>query len=82
MVKQIFVNKILSDKEVSDLEGTWITEKHIKYPIINEDSDVEPDINEDFDNDDELISNLNGKNKVTVPSGYLYLGHGLPGFYM
>ena len=40
MVKQIFVNKILSDKEVSNLEGNWITEDHIKLPIINEDSDV------------------------------------------
>ena len=32
---------------------------------INDDSDVDPDINEEFDNDDELISNLNGKNKVS-----------------
>ena len=46
MVKQIFVNKILSDKEVSNLEGTWITEDHIKLPIINEDSD---NLNEQID---------------------------------
>ena len=32
---------------------------------INYDSDLDPDINEEFDNDDELISNLNGKNKVS-----------------
>lgn len=40
MVKQLYVNKILSDEDVSKLEGTWITEKHIKMPIINEDTDV------------------------------------------
>tara|TARA_B110001469_G_scaffold126883_1_gene145790 strand:+ start:2726 stop:3736 length:1011 start_codon:yes stop_codon:yes gene_type:complete len=40
MVKQLFVNKILTDKEVSNLEGTWITEEHIKLPIIDCDSDV------------------------------------------
>ena len=29
--------------------------------VNNDDSDVDPDINEDFDNDEKLISNLNSK---------------------
>ena len=40
MVKKIIVTKILSDEEVSKLEGTWIEESHIKIPIIKTDSDV------------------------------------------
>jgi len=40
MVKKIIVTKILSDEEVSKLEGTWIEESHIKRPIIKTDSDV------------------------------------------
>ena len=40
MVKKIIVTKILTDEEVSKLEGTWIEESHIKRPIIKTDSDV------------------------------------------
>ena len=40
MVKKIIVTKILTDDEVSKLEGTWIEESHIKRPIIKTDSDV------------------------------------------
>jgi hypothetical protein len=39
-VKRIIVNKILTDKEISNFEGKWIDESYIKYPIINSDTDV------------------------------------------
>ena len=39
-IKRLFVQKILTDKEVSNLEGTWIDESHIKLPLIKEDTDV------------------------------------------
>ena len=39
-VKRLFVQKILTDDEVSNLEGTWIDESHIKLPLIKEDTDV------------------------------------------
>ena len=39
-VKRLFVQKILTDKEVSNLEGTWIDESHIKLPLVKEDTDV------------------------------------------
>ena len=35
-IKRLFVQKILTDKEVSNLEGTWIDESHIKLPLIKE----------------------------------------------
>jgi len=40
MVKKMIVSKILSNEEVSKLEGTWIEESHIKHPIIKSDTDV------------------------------------------
>ena len=40
MVNKIIVNKILSDEEVSKLEGNWIDESYIKKKIINTDTDV------------------------------------------
>ena len=39
-VKRLFLQKILTDKEVSNLEGTWIDESHIKLPLVKEDTDV------------------------------------------
>jgi hypothetical protein len=39
-IKKLLVNKILTDNEIKDLEGTWIEEHHIKQPIINKDTDV------------------------------------------
>jgi len=39
-VKRLFVQKILTDDEVSNLEGTWIDESHIKLPLVKEDTDV------------------------------------------
>ena len=35
-IKQIFIDKILKDDEVSKLEGTWIDKSYIKHPIIKE----------------------------------------------
>ena len=35
MVKKLIVSPILTDKEVSVLEGKWVEESDIKHPIIN-----------------------------------------------
>ena len=40
MVKKIIVNKILSDEESANIEGKWIDESYIKYPLIQSDTDV------------------------------------------
>ena len=40
MVKKIVVKQIMSNQEVSELEGKWIEESHIKHPIIKSDTDV------------------------------------------
>ena len=40
MVQRLFVQKIFSDDEVSNLEGTWIDESYIKLPLVKEDTDV------------------------------------------
>ena len=40
MVKKIIVKKFTSDKESADLEGKWIDESYIKYPLIQSDTDV------------------------------------------
>tara|TARA_Y100001980_G_C14555052_1_gene342810 strand:+ start:4150 stop:5133 length:984 start_codon:yes stop_codon:yes gene_type:complete len=40
MIKELIIKKILTDKEVSDLEGTWIDNSFIKHPVINSDTDV------------------------------------------
>ena len=40
MVKKLVVEKLMSDEEVANLEGKWIEESHIKYPIIKSDTDV------------------------------------------
>ena len=39
-VKKLLVNKILSDDEMKEIEGTWIEESHIKHPVLNESTDV------------------------------------------
>lgn len=38
--KKIICNKILSDNEVSNLEGCWIDESYMKFPVIQENTDV------------------------------------------
>ena len=40
MIKKLFLKKLFSDKDISKLEGTWIDESFIKYPIIECDTDV------------------------------------------
>ena len=40
MVRKLIVKKIMSDEDISKLEGTWIEESHIKYPLIKSDTDV------------------------------------------
>ena len=38
--KVLIVNKIFTDKEISLKEGTWFDESHIKYPIVNSNTDI------------------------------------------
>ena len=38
--KKLIVKKLLSDEEVEKLEGSFIDENYIKYPLINENIDV------------------------------------------
>ena len=38
--KKLVVKKYLTDKEVSELEGTWIDESFLKHPVIEENTDV------------------------------------------
>lgn len=38
--KKLVISKLISDKEASKLEGTWIEEKDLKYPIVNYNCDV------------------------------------------
>lgn len=40
MVKKIVISPILSDSEISNMEGKWIEEEHIKHPIIKSDTDI------------------------------------------
>jgi hypothetical protein len=38
--RKLIVPKYLSDDEVSKLEGKWVSEKYMKYPVIRENIDV------------------------------------------
>ena len=40
MPNKIIVDKVLTNDEMKGLEGTWIDESHIKYPIIEDNTDV------------------------------------------
>ena len=40
MVKKLVVNKVFSDSEMKEMEGTWIDESHIKHPVVNDSTDV------------------------------------------
>jgi len=40
MVKTLFVKNLYTDKQIKEMEGKWITEGDIKFPIIKEDTDV------------------------------------------
>jgi hypothetical protein len=40
MVKKLLVNKVLTDKQMKDLEGNWIDESFIKIPVLESDTDV------------------------------------------
>ena len=37
---KIITKKFLTDKEVSNLEGTWIDESFIKLPVVTTNTDV------------------------------------------
>ena len=38
--RRIVINKVLTDKETSNLEGQWIDEIYMKHPLINFNVDV------------------------------------------
>ena len=38
--RKLVISKLFSDKDAAKLEGTWINNSHIKYPIINYNCDV------------------------------------------
>ena len=40
MIHKLFIHKIYSDDEIKKLEGNWIDNSYIKYPILNSDTDV------------------------------------------
>ena len=40
MVKKLVIEPIMTNEEISKLEGKWIEETHIKHPIIKTDTDV------------------------------------------
>ena len=40
MVKKLIVKPIMNNKEISELEGKWIDDSHIKHPIIKSDTDI------------------------------------------
>ena len=66
-VKKLFVNKILQDDEVSKLEGHWINESHIKYPIVNSDTDV-------YYNDNGVYKLLLKFRKKVIPDDLIDIG--------
>ena len=39
-VKKLVANKVFSDTDMKGMEGTWIDESYMKYPVINENTDV------------------------------------------
>jgi len=40
MVKKLVISEIMNNDEVSELEGKWVDESHIKHPVINSDTDI------------------------------------------
>ena len=38
--KKLVVQKYLTDKEVADLEGTWVDESFLKHPVLRVNTDV------------------------------------------
>ena len=50
--KKLVVEKYLSDKEVANLEGTWIDESYLKHPVVRENTDV---YYKDEDGNDKLL---------------------------
>ena len=39
-IKKLVANKIFTDEEIKEYQGTWIDESFIKHPIVEEDTDV------------------------------------------
>ena len=66
--RKLIVNKVLSDEEVNNLEGTWIDESYMKYPVIDYNCDV---FYKDNDGSEKLLLKLLGKNLyifLNIPS--------------
>lgn len=67
MIKQIFVDKLYTDKDISKFEGKWIDESFIKYPIINFDANI-------YYNDNGIYRLLLKFRKNIIPNNLLDLG--------
>ena len=39
-IKEIITKKFLTDIEVKNLEGNWISEDYMKFPVVDSDTDV------------------------------------------
>jgi len=59
--KKLVVKKYLTDKEVSELEGTWIDESFLKHPVITENTNV---YYEDEEGQEHLLLKFR-KNKIS-----------------
>ena len=64
---QLFVNKIYSDHDIKNLEGTWIDESYIKHPIINTNTDV-------YYNDNGVYKLLLKFRKNVIPDDIIDIG--------
>jgi hypothetical protein len=40
MIQELITEKFLTDKETKQLEGTWIDESYMKFPVVTKDTDV------------------------------------------
>ena len=67
MVKTIIVERLITDSDIKDLEGTWIDESFIKFPIINEDTDI-------YKKDGDNIVLLAKFRKNVIPEELIQLG--------
>ena len=38
--RKMIIKKILTDEQTANLEGAWIDESYMKYPVINSNIDV------------------------------------------
>ena len=46
--RRIVINKVLTDKETSNLEGQWFDESYMKHPLINLNVDDNKSVSENI----------------------------------